>query len=245
MADPTVSTGKAGLPKRFFREARAEAGEGGFVLSLDGRPARTPGRAPLLLPTLGLGEAVAAEWNGQGDTIDPATMPLTRLANTAIDGVAREMEAVRADIARYAGSDLVAYRAGEPATLVAAQDAAWEPVLGWAREALGARFVLSQGVMFVQQPDDSLARVRERLEAESSPFRLAALHVMTTLTGSVLIPLMHVAGALEAQAAWEAAHVDERYQESHWGQDAEAALRLERREAEFVAASRLYRHVAD
>ncbi|MBV9078537.1 MAG: ATPase [Methylobacteriaceae bacterium] len=231
-ADATAAT------RRFYGEAGIRPEEGGFGLVLDGRPARTPGRRPLTLPTEALGQAVAAEWAGQGPTIDPRTMPLTRLANSAIDGVAREVAAVQADIVRYAGSDLVAYRAGEPEPLVAMQATAWDPVLDWAREALGARFVLSQGVMFVEQPPAALDRVRAAVEADSSPFRLAALHVLTTLTGSVLIALMHASGALDADAAWAAAHVDETFQESRWGTDGEAALRRAAREAEFRAASR-------
>lgn len=226
-------------PKRFYAQAAAVPGEGGFVLALDGRSARTPGRAVLALPTLSLGEAVAAEWNAQGPIIEPATMPLTRLANTTIDGVAATVDEVREDIVRYAGSDLVVYRAGDPDRLVADQAAAWDPVLGWAREELGARFVLREGLMFVEQPTSSLDRVRARLAGETSPFALAALHVMTTLTGSALIALMHGAGALDLDAAWQAAHVDEFYQESRWGADDEALDRRGRRQAEFATASRM------
>jgi chaperone required for assembly of F1-ATPase len=229
----------ASKPRRFYKDALAKAGPDGFVLTLDGRPARTPGKAPLALPTQALGDAVAAEWVGQGETIDPASMPLTRLANTAIDGVSREMDAVRADLARYAGSDLVMYRADAPDALVAAQAEAWDPILDWAHGSLGARFLLSEGVTFVQQPDTSLARIRTALEAEASPFRLAALHVVTTLSGSVLLALMHADGAIDAEAAWAAAHVDELFQESRWGLDAEAAERRARREQEFRAASQL------
>lgn len=230
----------AAKAKRFYTHARAQPEEGGFVLALDGRPARTPARTPLRLPTRALGDAVAAEWQAQGEAIEPASMPLTRLANTAIDGVAREVGAVRADILRYAGSDLVVYRACEPDRLAAEQAAAWDPVLGFAREELGACFVLSEGVTFVAQPETALDRVRERLAAETSPFALAPLHVMTTLTGSVLIALMHVAGRIDLAAAWAAAHVDELYQESRWGQDSEAATRRAAREAEFGAASIFY-----
>ncbi len=233
------------LPKRFYERALAEPGPDGFVLTLDGRPARTPGKAPLVLPSLALADAVAAEWQAQAAAIDPATMPLTRLANTAIDGVAPRADAVRDDIARYAASDLVAYRAGDPERLVAAQAEAWDPVLDWARAALGARFILSQGVMFVEQPETSLARVRERLEAERSPFRLASLHVMTTLTGSILIALMQASGALGADAAWQAAHVDELFQEGRWGTDEDALERRARREAEFAAAARMLADVPE
>jgi chaperone required for assembly of F1-ATPase len=229
------------LPKRFYEAASVEPGEGGFVLVLDGRPARTPARSPLALPTHELGEAVAAEWGTQGETIDPASMPLTRMANTAIDGVAPRRREVVDDLVRYAGSDLVCYRAGDPARLAAEQDAAWNPVLAWADRELGARFVLAEGVMHVDQPEAAVAAVRRAVEAVESPFALAALHVMTTLTGSVLIALAHARGEIDADRAWTAAHVDELYQESVWGEDAEAAARRAARRAEFQAASTLSR----
>jgi chaperone required for assembly of F1-ATPase len=225
------------LPKRFYKEAAPQAEDGGYVLTLDGRPARTPGRKPLVVPGRDLAQAIAAEWNAQGESIDPASMPLTKLANTAIDGVAAEVEAVRADIARYAASDLVYYRAGEPDRLVRAQEAAWDPVIAWARESLGATLVMSVGITFVEQPEAALARIRAVLDSEQSPFALAALHVLTTLSGSVLIALMHAAGAIDADKAWAIAHVDEHHQESFWGEDLEAAQRRERRQAEFRAAS--------
>lgn len=228
------------LPKRFYKQAAVEERDGAFRLVLDGRPARTPAKHALAAPTRALAEALAAEWNAVGAEIDPAAMPLTRIANSAIDGVAPRREAVIADLAKYAGSDLVFYRAGEPERLVAAQAAAWDPILAWAREALGARFVLGEGVMHVAQPEAALAAVGDRLEAIASPFRLAALHVMTTLTGSLLIALAHADGLLDADAAWTAAHVDERHQESLWGEDEEALARRAAREAEFRAASTVY-----
>jgi chaperone required for assembly of F1-ATPase len=226
-------------PKRFYRKAGIAEAEGGFALALDGRHARTPGRSALVLPTRALAEAVAAEWNEQGDTIDPTTMPLTRLANSAIDGVAPRIDEVRADLLRYAGSDLVVYRAAEPERLVAEQAAAWDPVHAWARDRLGAHFLLSEGVTFVEQPEEAVAAIGRELERETSPFGLAALHVLTTLTGSVLIALMHAAGDLEIAAAWKAAHADELFQESRWGEDYEASERRRKRETEFRAASRL------
>lgn len=229
------------LPRRFYREARVEPHEGGaFVLTLDGRPARTPGRQTLALPTTALGEAVASEWQAQGDEVDPATMPLTRLANSAIDGVAPNMPGVTDDLVKYGGSDLVCYRAGEPERLAAAQACAWDPILAWAREALGARFVLSEGVTFIGQPEPAIEAIRANLAGVTSPFALAALHVMTTLTGSVLIALAHAAGELSAEEAWATAHVDERFQESVWGEDEEALKRRALRRADFLAAARLY-----
>ncbi len=241
--DPTKAAQRAfrtERPKRFYKAAGLVEEAGGVVLALDGRPARTPARRPLLLPTRALGEAVAAEWDAQGETIDPGTMPFTRLANSAIDGVAERREAVIDDIAKYAGSDLVCYRAGEPERLVAEQAAAWDPVLAMIREETGARFVLSQGVTFVDQPPSALEAVRARVAAETSPFRLAALHVMTTLTGSVLIALACASGRLDPEAAWRAAHADEIYQESVWGEDAQAMARRAARRLDFLAAARTY-----
>lgn len=226
-------------PRRFFERAEIEPDGEEFRLALDGRPARTPGRALLHLPNAALGAAVAEEWNAQGSVIDPATMPLTRLANSAIDGVAPAPEAVCDDLARFAASDLVIYRAGEPDALVAEQEKAWTPIVDWARTDLGARFVLSEGITFVEQPAPSLVRVRDRLVAETSPFRLVALHVVTTLSGSVLLALMHAARAIGADAAWDAAHVDELFQESRWGADADALARRDARRAEFGVASRM------
>ena len=225
------------LPRRFYETAGVTERDGAFELVLDGRPARTPAKNPVAVPTRALGEALAAEWQRQGAVIDPRAMPLTRIVNSAIDGVAPRRAAVAADIARYAGSDLVCYWAGEPERLVTEQARAFDPILAWAREALGAQFVLSEGVVHVAQPEAALAAVRARVEAIGSPFRLAALHVMTTLTGSVLIALAHTEGAIDAGEAWAAAHVDERFQESRWGEDDEAMRRRAAREAEFRAAA--------
>lgn len=228
---------KPARPKRFYAAAGLAESEGAFRLTLDGRPANTPARRPLSLPSRIIGEAVAAEWGAQGEQIDPATMPLTRLVNSAIDGVAERREAVAQDVAAYAETDLLAYRAASPDRLVAAQAEAWDPVLAWAREALGARPILSEGVMHVAQPDESVAALRRAVEAVEDPFRLAALHAMTTLTGSLILALAVSRGALEPGAAWEAAHVDETYQAQVWGRDAEAEARLALRRAEFEAAA--------
>jgi chaperone required for assembly of F1-ATPase len=229
------------LPKRFYEQATvARQEDGSYALLLDGKPARTPASQPLALPSQELGEALAAEWMGQGPEIDPRAMPLTRLANSAIDGVTTRVEEVRADVVRYAAADLVCYRADRPERLVAAQSAAWDPVLAWAREATGAQFILSEGVVHVTQPEAAIAAVRARVAKIVSPFQLAALHTMTTLTGSVLIALAHAGGALDADEAWAAAHVDEIFQESLWGEDEEAMARRAARRTEFRAASRVF-----
>ena len=237
----TVQAGmKPSLPKRFYERASTEERNGAFVLLLDGRTAKTPAQKLLAVPTRSLGEALAEEWSRQGTEINPAVMPLTRIVNSAIDGVAPRREAVIEDMAGYAGSDLVCYRAGEPERLVRLEGEVWDPILAWAKEALGARFILSQGVMHVAQPERALEAVRRRLEAETSAFRIAALHVMTTLTGSVLIALAHADGALTLEEAWATAHVDERFQESLWGEDEAALKRRAGREVDFRAASMIY-----
>ncbi|MBV8567144.1 MAG: ATPase [Methylobacteriaceae bacterium] len=227
------------LPQRFYSEVGTAARGAAFVVTLDGKTARTPRRAPLALPTRVAAQALAAEWEAQGAAIDPATMPLTRLANSAIDGVACDIAAVQADIVKYAASDLLCYRAAEPRKLVAAQAAAWDGVLRWAREALAARFILSEGVIFVEQPASAIEAMRTSVASFGEPVRLACLHVMTTLTGSALLALAVARGHLSAEAAWTAAHVDEDFQMQRWGADREALERRSQRWQEMDAAARL------
>ncbi|MEC9368358.1 MAG: ATP12 family protein [Pseudomonadota bacterium] len=232
-------SGPVTLPKRFYKHAHVdEAPEGGFSVRLDTRPVRTPGRAELSAPTRALAEAIAEEWNAQGEKIDPATMPLTRLANTIIDGVLKTEQQVRDDIAAYAGTDLVCYRAGHPEGLVAAQQALWDPVLEWAASSLPARFAKVEGIVHVRQPEEALQAVRAALAGHGA-WMLAPLHVVTTLTGSALLALAFAAGAMTPEEVWAAAHVDEDWQISQWGEDAEAAARRARRRSEMEAAARL------
>ena len=230
---------KTELPKRFYKEVSTAAGEGGFRVLLDGRAARTPGRAQLALPSEAVAALVAEEFAAQGERIDPVTMPPYRLVNSAIDGVATDVGAVVEDIGRYAGSDLVCYRADGPERLQRLQAEAWDPVVDWARRELGARFFLAEGVMHVAQPAEAIAAVEDRLKRHSDPFRVAALHLVTTITGSVLIALMVESGSLSADEAWRAAHVDEDWNISQWGEDDEAIARREFRHRDFLAAMRL------
>lgn len=227
------------LPKRFYKNvALKDEGEGRASLLVDGKPVRTPGKAPLALSSRALAEAVADEWRMQGEHINPSTMPLTRLVNSAIDGVAGREQAVIDDIARHAASDLLCYRAEGPKALVEAQGKHWDPVLAFAREALQAPLMLSQGIVHVAQPEASLARIRDEFEG-LDPFSLAALHVMTALTGSALLALAVLREWLTPEEAWKAAHVDEDFQISQWGEDAEAATRRENRRRDFEASARL------
>ncbi|GAB4068870.1 ATPase [Ancylobacter sonchi] len=233
-----MSLGSAAAPiKRFYKEASAAPGPDGFQVQLDGRPVRTPGRHPLSVPGEALAREIAAEWAGQGETIDPLSMPITRLVNSAQDGVAGAMEAVGAEIVRYAGSDLVCYRTDGPDKLVALQVQLWDPVLDWAQARFGARFLLAEGVMHVTQPPASLEAVATQLPDE--PLRLAALSLMTTLSGSALIAFAVLHGRLTAEEAWRAAHIDEEVQEQAWGSDSEAERRRQARWRDFAAAVRM------
>ena len=228
------------LPKRFYKEVTVVPEGDGVSVRLDGKPIRTPAKAPLVLPDAALAEAVAAEWRGQGERIDPETMPLTKLANSTIDGVRGREDAVQGDILRYAGSDLVCYRAEGPEGLVAAQAKHWDPVLAFAAEALTAPLRLARGVVPVAQPQASLEAIKQRLAAFDA-WGLAALHVLTGLTGSALLALAVALGRLTPEEAWQAAHVDEDWQISQWGEDADAADRRKRRRRDFEAAAHLLR----
>jgi chaperone required for assembly of F1-ATPase len=225
--------------KRFYKHAAAGETDGGFALLLDGKMARTPAKKRLVLPTRALAEAIAAEWEAQDSEIDPLRMPLTRLANLAIDRITDEAAAIREDIVRYAASDHVLYRAGEPEGLVALQAAHWDPLLEWARSALDARFIPAEGVNFVTQPEAALAAVRAEAEKWPVPFALAALASLTSLAGSALIALALARGRLTAVEAWNAAHVDEDWNTRQWGEDAEAVNRRTQRFSEFEAAAKM------
>lgn len=221
--------------KRFYKAAAVgEAGEGGYPLLLDGRPIRTPARRALAAPTAALAGALATEWHAQTDLIDPGRMPLTRLANAIIDAVADRPEAVADEVAKYLGSDLLFYRAGTPAGLVAKQAQAWDPVLAWARDALGARFVQVEGVIHAAQPEHAVSAGRAAIPENA--WRLGAVSLITSVTGSALLALAVAQDALAPDAAWDAAHVDEDWQMAQWGRDELALKRRVYRRAEFDAA---------
>ncbi|MFD2053104.1 ATP12 family chaperone protein [Mesorhizobium calcicola] len=230
---------KTPLPKRFYKTVSVAPVRGGFAVHLDGKPVRTPGKALLALPTEAAAALVADEFAAQGETIDPVTMPVMRLVNTAIDGVASDPQAVLEDILRFASSDLLCYRADAPQGLVERQNQHWNPVLDWARASLGARFNLAEGIIHVEQPRETIAVLGSHLAQRADPLRLAAIHVMTSLTGSALLALAVDFGELDAEAAWAAGHVDEDWQIEHWGQDAEAVARRSARKHDMMAAVRL------
>ena len=234
------------LRRKFYEAVAIAEGTDGFALTLDGRSVKTPARRALALPERALAHALAEEWLAQREHVDPATMPLTRLASTIIDGVADAHAGVADDIAKFFASDLIFYRADRPAGLVARQSQAWDPVLAWARDELGAHFMLGQGMSYVTQPEAAVSAARAALPGISGEvrdardtWRLGALHSITTLTGSALIALAMLRGRLNVVEAWAAAHVDEDWNMETWGRD---KLALERRAfhfAEMQAAARV------
>jgi chaperone required for assembly of F1-ATPase len=239
---------KKALPRRFYKEVAAQQRDGAFVLLLDGRVAKTPGGNDLALPTLMAGQALAAEWAALGEVIDPALMPLTRIVNSAIDGVAHRLASTAEEIVKYAGSDLVCYRAPEPQALARAEASAWDPVLAFARNRLGAFFLCTEGVLFIEQPEAAMLAVQAAVarianNGPAAPFALAALSVMTTLTGSALLALAVVHCDLTAAEAWRAAHLDEDFEMQAWGEDAEALRRRARQWREMEAAALLWQSV--
>ncbi|MCB1379584.1 MAG: ATPase [Alphaproteobacteria bacterium] len=225
--------------RRFYKDV---AVSDDLAVMLDGRRVKTPMKAPLVLPSQPLAEAVAAEWEAQGESIDPAAMILTRLANTAIDRMATGRDRIETEIVEYASSDLVCYRAEGPEALVARQSAAWNPVVDWALTGLDASIDVMIGVMHRPQRPEALAAVALALH-RLTDFELAAQHSLTTLTGSALLGLMLAHRAIDAETAWAAVHVDEDYQIEFWGEDEEAAERRALRRQEFSACVR-FLHLA-
>ena len=221
--------------RRFYTAASVGEGPEGYSVLLDGKAVRTPARRALAAPTRALAEAIASEWDAQEQNIDPARMPLTRLANTIIDGVADKTAEVADEVAKYLGSDLLFYRADAPAGLMARQAQHWDPVLDWAHEALGARFILAEGVMFVPQPERSIAAARAAIPHEA--WRLGSVSSITNLTGSALLALALLRGRLSTEEAWAAAHVDEDWQREQWGRDELAEERRAFRFADMQAAA--------
>jgi chaperone required for assembly of F1-ATPase len=227
------------LPKRFYQSVSVGEEGGAFTVMLDGKTMRTPAKRLFALPVRALAEIAAREWDAQQNEIDPGTMPMTRLANLAIDRIAEMAGETAQEVKRYAASDLVLYRAEEPEGLVTEQAQHWDPVLRWANEALDANFVLASGVNFVTQPDAALQAVAKAIDGFAPPFALAALASVTQLTGSALIALMLAHGKIAPVAAWNAAHVDEDWNARTWGEDKEAAAKRALRLAEFEAAARM------
>jgi len=219
--------------KRFYTDAGVGETDGGFTVTLDGKPIKTPSGRKVIVPVRSLTETIAAEWNAQGEFIEPLTMPVTRFANSVVQGVVDNAPAVVDDVAKYFASDLLFYRAGHPEGLVAREARHWDPVLFWAKDALGAHFILAEGVMHVRQPDQAIAAARGALP--NDPWAIAALHLITTLTGSALLALALFHGAIDPDQAWAAAHVDEDWNAEKWGVDEEVAVRKAAKLVDFNA----------
>ncbi|HUG45057.1 MAG TPA: ATP12 family protein [Sphingomicrobium sp.] len=223
--------------KRFWKSAAALRDDAGWAIALDGKKVRTPARRPLLVPSEPLALAIADEWNRSGETVDPRELPLTGLANAAIDQVAPDPGSFAAGIARYAESDLLCYRAEAPSGLVELQAESWDELLSWARRRFDVDFATTCGIAHVPQPDPTVQRLAHALKS-LDPFRLAALFPLVTIGGSLVAGLAVLEGAIATGQAWEAVTVDERWQLYQWGADAQAQAALELRRRAFFDGAR-------
>ncbi len=227
---------KSQLRKRFYQAVSIGKTNNGYNILLDGKPIKTPSGKQLIALNRNVGTLLTAEWDAQDGVIDPQTMPVTRLINTSIDGVTDDMQPVKDDIVKFSGSDLVCYRAGSPAELVTKQKKHWDPLINWAEHAFGARFIVQTGIMHILQPAESIDRFAGQIDQINCPVELSALHTVTSITGSALIALAIYQSEIEAMAGWNAAHVDEDWQISQWGEDSEAVNLRAARAREFDAA---------
>lgn len=223
--------------KRFWKAATVEACDGGFALRLDGRPVKTPAKAPFVVPTLAMAEAAAAEWDAQSGAVNPDTMPVTRAANSAIDKLSAQFDEVVGLLAAYGETDLLCYRATGPEALVARQAAGWDPLLDWAKTDLGAPLVATAGVMHIAQDARSLRRLHE-LTAAFDRFRLAAFHDLVAISGSLILAFAVTRGRLSAIEAFDLSRIDETWQTEIWGFDEEAAVLEAARKQAFLDAAR-------
>jgi chaperone required for assembly of F1-ATPase len=225
--------------RRFWSEVTVLPDEGGFSVELDGRPVRTPRKAPLVLPTASLAKAVAEEWQAVDIKVDPARMPFTRRANSAIDTVAPQTAAVVTMLAAYGASDLLCYRAEGPQSLVACQREAWDPLLDWSASALSAPLIATTGVMHVAQPVTSVAALADALRSLSA-FQLVAFHDLVSLSGSLVLALAVTRRRLTAGEAWTLSRIDEDWQITQWGADEDATETAARKQADFLEADRFF-----
>jgi chaperone required for assembly of F1-ATPase len=224
--------------KRFYKQAGVERGEGGFSVRLDGKPVKTPAAKALAVPGLRLAEAIAAEWDAQGDEVVPSTMPMTQLASTALDRVGPERAAIVEQLLNYAGTDLLCYRADFPPELASRQAAGWDPILDWAAEAFGARLVVTAGIIAVDQPPAALEALKRAVE-DIELWRLTALQATAAASGSLILGLALVHGRLSAADTFALSQLDETFQIEQWGEDWEAAERRSRLQADILSAERL------
>ena len=223
--------------KRFWKSVAVEREDGGWTVKLDGNPLRTPARAPLVVPTEALGEAIAQEWRSVAEEIDPRAMPLTGLANAAIDRVAPDRQAFAGGLARYAEADLACYRSDWPPELVSRQAKSWDELLAWGRRRYDVDFSTTSGLIHVPQPQATVERLSHAV-AELDAFHLAGLSPLVTTGGSLIAGLAVLEQAISPDAAWQAVSIDDRWQLEQWGSDAEAEAALENRRRDFFAAAR-------
>lgn len=228
----------AQVRKRFYERVSVEAEEGGFAVHLDGKTLRTPAKKPLILPCRPLADALAAEWQAQGEDIVPATMPLMQLVSTAIDRIVPHRNAVMDEMMRYAETDLLCYRAGHPAELTELQARRWQPLLDWAADQLGAQMVVTEGLMAVPQPTRALLVLRQHLEGLTL-WQLTAAQSLTAACGSLVLALATTSGRVAGEVAWELALLDELYQNERWGEDWEATERRAVLRRDILAAEQL------
>jgi len=229
-----MASNDLGAHKRFYKEATAAPKDGGAAVLIDGRQLRTPGKAGFLLPTLALAEACAAEWQAQEEIVRPQTMPLTRLANVAIDHTPQTRDRIVESIAGYAATDLVCHRAPNPDSLVLRQAKMWDPLVDWARDDLGAPLEVVTGVIAAQQPR-AARDAFERAANAHDDFTLTGLAHAVGMAGSGVIGLALAAGRLDGDGAFNAASLDDHWQLETWGEDHVARQRLDNLEAEFKA----------
>lgn len=230
---------KPTLRKRFYQIVDVVESQSDHAITLDGKPVKTPAGNPLEVSSKQAAELIAAEWSSQKEFINPLSMPVTRLVNTAIDGVSIDLQAVKEDIIRFVGSDLLCYRADTPTELVVLQNKHWDPLLDWAHMALNTRLTVQQGIVHVVQPVESIAAFSSHIGMIDDPLKLAAVHSMTALTGSAVIAMAVLKKQISAENAWLSAHVDENWQVSQWGEDQEAQALRAAKIIEFEAAVNL------
>jgi chaperone required for assembly of F1-ATPase len=223
--------------KRVYKKVETRALDGGYGVTLDEKPVRTPAKRDLVVPSSALVRAIAAEWDAQDPEIRPHTMPLTRLAATALDRTSEQRDKVVAEVAGYAGTDLVCYRADYPPTLVARQQAAWQPLIDWAMLRFDAPLAVTSGVIPAEQSPVSLKAFASAVAAHDD-FRLTALHALTTVCGSLVIGLAVLEGRLDAEAAFAVSQLEETFEIEAWGEDAEAVARRAALAADIAASVR-------
>lgn len=226
-------------PRRFYEQATPTKAEGGHGIALDGRQVMTPGKSPLVVPNLALAEAIAAEWQAQGEKIDPGTMPFTRTANSAIEKVAPQKTAVAQMLADYGDSDLLCYRAEGPAELVQRQAERWDPMLDWAAATLGARLAPRVGVMHAPQDAQALKKLAD-LVHDLTEFELAGFHDLVAISGSLILGFAATDPAHDPEDLWALSRLDELWQEEIWGVDDEAQAMAAHKRAAFVHAHRFF-----